>query len=103
MSDETDTKLESERDPESETYCRVKFHCQQQGGTVTIHEADCGLETTIVGLKFDLRLMFNLPVEYQMWKLRDRVLEDKKTLSDYGLGRQDLNRNIIFVQRSSTE
>lgn len=71
-------------DPESEPFCRVQFSYQKtRHGTISIHEADCGTEISILNLKEDLSKLFSVDETHQEWFFRDIKMENNKTLSFY--------------------
>ncbi|KAH9489980.1 hypothetical protein Btru_035432 [Bulinus truncatus] len=88
----------SEVGHEAEPYSRIEFNCERPDGTVTIHLAECGLETAISGLKSDMLNVFNIPQANQMWTLRGKPLVDNKTLSDYGIsGTDNTTRDLVQI------
>ncbi|XP_055898215.1 uncharacterized protein LOC106074513 [Biomphalaria glabrata] len=74
-----------DHNPEAEPYAKFKFTVERSLGLVTFHNAECGLQTAIFGLKQDLKSLFNIPAERQVWTLRNRVLDDTKCLENYGI------------------
>nr|KAI8727576.1 hypothetical protein BgiMline_033528 [Biomphalaria glabrata] len=87
----------SEGESESETYCQIEFHIAKENLTV-IHKADCGVQIQIVCLKNDLQTIFHLLPCEQEWYLRDRIMEDNRTLEDYGItGTSSSGRNSVQI------
>jgi hypothetical protein len=68
---------------EVEAVIDIVFNQEKEHGTITREKAECGLKTSILGLKNDMSRKLGAAPEAQRWFYNGQLLDDDKTLKDY--------------------
>ncbi|XP_035825020.1 uncharacterized protein LOC101862720 isoform X3 [Aplysia californica] len=96
-------KMDPSKDAEAEVFIRTEFNLQMaRHRTVTIHQADCGMDILIGNLKSDLSNLFGEP-KNQVWTHRNRVLENEKTFRQYNFDYHHDDRRPLKVHVRSVK